>query len=109
MFHIALGNVADSAGEFHSGGTAADDHEVQVRVHAFDQGFAFGHLESQQHAAADFEGVFEGFETGGELLPFGMSEVGVGGASGYDQVVVAQFDVVNLYFAVGEIEAGYLA
>src|ERR1700730_12933173 len=75
-------DFGESSSEFDSGGSAADDHEVQ-RLTAFaGGGAAFGEFKGKQDAAADFEGVFDSFEAGRERLPFIMSEVSMAGAGG---------------------------
>ena len=54
---------------------------------------AFGEFEGQQHAAANFERIFNGLEAGSEWFPFVVAEVGVAGARGDDQVIIGNFGV----------------
>jgi len=49
---------------------------------------ALGQFEGQQNAAADFESVFDGLQTGRQRLPFRVAKVSMGGAGGDDQEVV---------------------
>ena len=56
---IELGDVADGAGQLDAGGAAADDDEVERRMPAVFLHLALGEFKGEQHAAADFEGVFD--------------------------------------------------
>ena len=86
--HVVLGDIADGAGQFHAGGPAADDHEVERRMPAVLLHVALGQLEREQYAAADFGGVLQGFEARRQIRPLLVAEVGMGGAGGQHQVVV---------------------
>ena len=88
--HVELGDVADGAGQLDAGGPAADDDEVERRVPAVLDHLPLGQLEGQQDAAANLDGVFDGFEAGSERRPLVVAEVGVGGAGGEDEVVVRE-------------------
>ena len=88
--HIKLGDIADGACKLDAGGAAADDDEVERRMAARLLHLAFGKLESEQDAAADFGGVFDGLESGSEFGPVVVTKVGVGGAGGEDEVVVLE-------------------
>ena len=90
MAHVELSDVADGAGQFDASGTTADDYEVERRVPALLKHLALGELEGQQHAAANLDRVFNGFEAGRERFPFVVAEVGVGGAGGQDEIVVVE-------------------
>ncbi len=50
-------------------------------------GLALGDLEGEEHPSADLQGIREALEAGGELLPFVVAEIGVGGACGDDEEV----------------------
>ncbi len=88
--HVELRDVADGAGELDAGGAAADDDEVERRVPALLEHLPLGQFEGQQHAAANFDGVFDGLEAGRERLPLIVAEVGVRGAGGENEVVVVE-------------------
>ena len=90
MTHIELGYIADGSGQLHACWPAAYDDEVEGRVPAALHHLALGQFKGQQDAAADLGGVFEGFEAWGERRPLGVGEVGVGGASSEDQIVVGE-------------------
>jgi hypothetical protein len=72
--HVELGDVGDGAGEFDAGGAAADDDEVEGWVPAVLDHLALGQFEGEQHAAADFRGVFDGFEAGSERRPLVLAK-----------------------------------
>ena len=82
-------DLGHRAGHLDAGRAAADDDEGQPGVPADRVGLALGALERQQHAAADLQRVLEALEPGRERLPLVVAEVGVAGAGGDDQVVVA--------------------
>ena len=64
--------------------------KVEVGVAADRVGLALGALEGEQHPAADLERVLQALEPGRERLPFVVAEVGVAGAGGDDEIVVAE-------------------
>ncbi len=86
-------DLGEGSGEFDSGGSGADDHEVQRIAGFTGRGAAFREFEGEQNSAADFERVLDGLEAGRESLPFVVAEVGVAGAGGDDEVVVR--DLLN--------------
>ena len=88
--HVELGDIADGAGKFDAGRAAADDDEIERRMPAVLLHLALGEFEGEQHAAADLDGVFNAFEAGSEGRPFVFAEVGVSGAGGEDEIVVAK-------------------
>ena len=92
---VGQGVAADfgqSAGQFDSRRAAADNHEVEWRRAFAGGGLALGQFEGEQHAAADFQRIFNRLESGSKGLPLVVSEVGVGGACGHDQVVVGEVE-----------------
>ena len=98
------GDLGESSGQFDSGGTAADDHEVERSG-----GFAGGSLplrqfEGEQHAPADFERIFDRLEAGSEGLPIIVPKIGVARARGDDQVVVRDFSIGSFDDAALKIE-----
>src|SRR6185503_19095076 len=78
----------NGSGKLDSGGASADDDEVQRRVRAGLQHLAFSEFKSKQDTAANLNCVFNGLEAGGQIGPFVMPEVGVGGPGGDHEVVV---------------------
>ena len=97
-------NLSQRPGQFHPRGAAAHDHERQPLVAPLGIGLALGVLESRQHAPADLGGVLDGFQTGRQRVPFVMAEIRVGGAAGYDQVVVGNGPVLEDHAPPGDIE-----
>ena len=65
---------------------------------------AFGQLEGEQNAAADFECVFNRLQTGRERLPLFVTKVGVGGAGGNDQKVVIEHLLFRNDFLLFQVE-----
>src|SRR5579863_855345 len=92
--------------ELHSGGATANDHKVERRDR-FPSGYlALGEFESQQHTAANFQGIFNSFEAGSERLPVFVSEIGMARPGGHDHVVIGNFAVRSLDPAAVEVESG---
>jgi hypothetical protein len=58
-------DLGDSAGELNAGGTSTNDDEGQQLAAARGVLDAFGFLEGDQDAAADFDGVLDIFEARG--------------------------------------------
>ena len=69
-------------------------------------GLPLRQFKSEQHAAANFERVFNGLQAGSERLPVVVSEVGVARARGDDEVVVRNLGVRGLHDAAVEVESG---
>ncbi len=92
------------SGEFHAGGASAHDDEVQRLIAGAGKSPPFGQFKRKQHAAADFERVFDGLQARSEGLPIIVTEVGVRGAGGDHQVVVGKLLLRCLYDAAGEVE-----
>ena len=86
--HVAARDVADGPRQFHPGRTAADNDEVQRMMRALLQHLPLRQFESQQNAAANLDGVLDGFQPRRQRLPVIVSEVGVGRARRKHQVVV---------------------
>ena len=107
--HVELRDVANGAGKFDPGGSAADDDEIQRRVGALLQHLALGQLEGQQHAAANLGGVLDSFEAGRERLPLIVAEIGVRGAGGEDEIVVGEAGAAGqCYLPCGNVDADHL-
>ena len=69
MAHVELGDIADGAGKFDTGGAAADDDEVERRMPAMLLHLALGQFEGEQDAAADLDGVFDALQAGSITAP----------------------------------------
>ena len=67
--HVELGDVADGAGQFDAGGPAADDDKIQRRMPAVLPHLPLGQFKGQQHAPANFDGVFNGLEARAPAAP----------------------------------------
>src|ERR1700746_157695 len=81
-------DLGQRACQFNARGSSADNDKVD-RCIGFSRSYlALREFEGQQHAPADFKGVFNRFESGSEYLPIFMSEVRMGRARGHDQVVI---------------------
>ena len=65
-------NLSNSAGQFHPGGTAAHDDEIERIVFPIDRRLTLGLLESHENAAANLDGIFHGLQTRREALPLRM-------------------------------------
>src|SRR5580704_183215 len=100
----ATRNLGQRSRELYPGRAAADDHEIQRLLEASAVCPAFVQFESQQDTAPDFDGIFDGLQAGSERFPFIMSEIGVAGAGGYDEVVVGNFKIGELHPALLEVE-----
>jgi len=84
------GEFGDGSGHFDAGGASSDDDEGHFHPAG---GFVFGFFsffEGGEDAPAELGGVLKAFETGSAGFPFRVSEVGVTGARGEDEVVVMQ-------------------
>ena len=102
-------DFSKSPGKFHAGRAAADNNKIK-RYLAFAAGrLAFCQLERQQNAAADFNGIFDGFQAGSQSLPFVVSEIGVASAGGNDKVVVGNRCIGQLYNVPVEIKINDVA
>src|SRR6202021_818392 len=73
-----------------------------------DFGQPSGQFKGQQPAAADFEGILNRLEARSERFPVLVTEVGVTGSGGDDQVVIRNISVRRFDFSAVEIESGNL-
>src|SRR5579863_4436954 len=101
-------DFGQSPREFHSSGPGADDYKIEWRRGRAGSHLALGQFKREQHAAADFESIFDGFEAGGKRLPVLVTEVSVARARSNDQVVIGNLAVWRLYHAALEIESSNL-
>ena len=83
------GDLRQGAGQLDSSRSGADHHESQPGPAHRRVGLAFRLFECQQESLADRQGVFDRLQAGRVELPFVVAEVGVRGARGDNQVVVA--------------------
>src|SRR5580698_1309959 len=107
--HVEAGDVADGSGELDSGGAAADDDEFERGMAACLLHLALGELKGEEDAATNLGGVFDGLEAGSERSPVFAAEVGVGGTSGHDEIVVFDFGTgLEENALLGDVKAGGL-
>jgi hypothetical protein len=99
------GNLGKGAGEFDSGRAGAHDDEIQRLVLSAHGGLALRQFEGQQDAAANLESILDGLQPGSPRFPFVVTEVGMAGASGEDQVVVGNILFGGMDDAALEVEA----
>ena len=85
--------LADLPGHLHAGRAAADDHESEEApaLHRISAGL--GPLEGIDDAAANFQGVVDRLEPGGELCEMLVAEIRLIGAGGDDERIVRQRDL----------------
>src|SRR5262249_31727138 len=100
--------LGDRAGEFDAGRPSSDHHKSHQRAAALRIGLFLRILESQQHAAADFDRVVQVFQSGREPLPLVVAEIAGAAAGGQNQVVVFQFRVAQLDSPLVEVDVGGL-
>ncbi len=84
MAHVKFGDIADSTSKFDAGGSPANNDEIEWRMPSVLLHLAFGEFEGEQDATADFDGVFDAFQTRSKGSPFTLAEVGVGRAGSED-------------------------
>ena len=70
--------------------------------------FAFCEFVCQQNTAAHLQRIFHGLQPRSERLPLVVPEVGVSCARGNDQVVVGEFEFMQLDDAALEVEAEHI-
>ena len=84
-----VGDLGQRSGEFHAGGSRADDHKRQPAAAGLGIGLALGGFEGVEDFVADASGVFERLETGRDGFPrVFVAEVEVARSRGDDQSVV---------------------
>ncbi|KAG1270542.1 hypothetical protein G6F66_013790 [Rhizopus arrhizus] len=88
-------DLGQRAGQFDTGGAAADDGEPQPGGRFCRVRFGLGTLERQQQFAAQGDGIVQGFQAGRSIGPLVVAEVGVGGAGGQQQAVVVQHAAIG--------------
>ena len=103
-----VGDFAQRAGQFDAGRAAADDHEGKPGVALRGVRLALGLFKSQQNAAADFGGVFDGLQPGRQRLPLVVAEIVMRGAGGDHQIVIGPLAIGQDHAAVGDIEIHHL-
>ena len=87
-------DFGQSSSQLHAGGAAAHYYEIQLRLLGTLVVFTLGGLalrqfECEQHSPPYLERVFNRLQAGREGLPLVVTEVGMAGACGHNQVVVA--------------------
>ncbi|MCW0450731.1 hypothetical protein NB706_003565 [Xanthomonas sacchari] len=84
------GDLRQGAGQLDPGGAAADDGEAEPGRARGGVGFRFGTFERQQQVPAQLQRVVQGLQAGCVRGPVVVTEIGMGGAGGDQQVVVGQ-------------------
>ena len=108
LHHHRVGDLGDGTRQFYSRGSAADDDKCQQRAPSFFIGFALGHLEGQQNATTDLQRVLDALQTRRVGLPFGVTEVGVPGAGGQNEIVVLHLAVLQDHFSTFRVDRDHL-
>jgi hypothetical protein len=67
-------------------------------------GFTFRGLKGQQDAPANFGGILDGLETGGQLFPLVVSEIMVLGPGRQDEIVISQLAVAEQHPLAGHVD-----
>src|SRR5437588_2100881 len=109
VFQYVARDFGQGAGELYASRASAHDHKIERRVPASFGGIAFRQLKGQQHAAANFDGVFDGFQPRCQRFPFIVSEISMAGSGGNDQIVVRNIAIAKLHYFPREIEILHLA
>src|SRR5207237_98751 len=109
VFQYVARDFGQGAGELYASRAAAHDHKIERRVPASFGGIAFRQLKGQQHAAANFDSVFDGFQPRCQRFPFIVSEISMAGSSGNDQIVVRNIAIAKFHNFPREIEILHVA
>ena len=80
--------LRNGTGELDAGRTAADNHERQQTPLVRGIALQLGPFERDEHTAPNRQRIVQGFQSGRPLAPLVVTEIGVRGARGHDQVVV---------------------
>src|SRR5262249_24279568 len=67
-------DLGQRSGQLHACGASANNDEIDGSFGS-GSGLALRQFEGQQHATADFEGVFDRLQSGGEYLPIFVTKV----------------------------------
>ena len=97
--------LGNRAGQLDSRRAASNNDEIQRRRRFSGSSLPFRQLKGEQHAAANFERVFNALQPGRKRLPLVMAEVGVGGAGRNHEVVIGQVLFGGVDDVTVEIEA----
>src|SRR5207244_12105689 len=109
VFQYVARDFGQGAGKLYASRASAHDHKIERRVPASFRGFAFSQFKRQQYAAANFDGVFDGFQPRCQRFPFIVSEISMAGSGGNDQIVVRNIAIAKLHYFPREIEILHLA
>ncbi len=99
-----VGDLAQRARQFNSRGSSAHDDEVQPRAALLGVLLALRAFESQQQAAADLRGVFDGLQPRRHRLPLVIAEIVVGRSGGDNQLVIRNLAIAQDHAAVGHVQ-----
>src|SRR5271168_2279071 len=108
MRQSVMADFSQRSCKFHAGGSTAYYNKVKWGGDCSRGHLAFGQFKGQQHAAANFEGILNRLEAGGERFPVLVTEVGVTGSGRDDQIIVGNIAFRRFDFAAVEIESGNL-
>ena len=97
-------DFCESSGELYTGGACAHHDEIQWIEMFPGRSLAFGQFESQQHAPANLQRVFNCLKSGCKRFPLIMAEIRVAGACRHDQEIVGNFEIGSLYHAALEVD-----
>ena len=97
-------NLRQGTRQFHSRGASTYHHEIKLHLLFLIVGLPLGQLKRKQHAAPDFERVFNRLQARSKRLPLVVSKVCVTGTRGHDQVIVGNLSVRELHHAAPQIE-----
>lgn len=90
VLECVAGDFGQSAGQFDAGGPAADHCKAQPGGACGRVGFGFCAFEGQQQLAPQHQCVVQRFQARGVFGPLVVAEIGMGGAGGQQQHVVAE-------------------
>ncbi len=101
------GDLAERSRQLHAGRAAADNDEGEQRRPLFRVSFPFGGFEGEKDLAAHLQRIVDIFQPRREWRPLVMSEVGMTGPGGENQIVERYDAIREDHLLVGEIDAGH--
>jgi membrane protease YdiL (CAAX protease family) len=97
-------DLCQRARQLHPGWTAAHNHKIQLHVVLATGCLTFCQFEGQQHAPADFQGIFDGLEAWSQWFPLIVAEIGMARPGGDHQVGIGNFHIAQFHNSAREIE-----
>ena len=92
------GDFCDCSGQFNTGRSTADDHEVHRRPARFFIVDLFRIFKRHKNPAAQLNRVLEALQSRGQFLPLAMSKIGMSGASRENQIIVIDLQIDGFDF-----------